>query len=128
MEGANEFCKVFKKAEQIGQLYILPSSHARGPTFRIYVIPNGEDVIENGGINPPLNTNSIEVYGAISGQLGWTETYGWKHSGKWVADFNKIFNKRKEEIEANEIQAQTTQKSKEYEIENRIESILNDYV
>jgi hypothetical protein len=94
MKGADEFCKVFKKSEQIGRLYLLPGNHARGPTFKIFVLPDGKEVTKNGQYNPPLNSNCVEVYGIISGQPGWTEVYGWKHTGKWVDDFNKIYANR----------------------------------
>lgn len=91
MKGADKYTAVFKEAVQIGCLYILPHYHARGDTFRIYVLPEGVEVIENGGTNPPLNDNFVEVYGVISGQLGWTEEYGWLHTGKWIDDFEKIY-------------------------------------
>jgi hypothetical protein len=94
MKGADEFCKVFKKTERIGRLYLLPDSHARGKTFRIYILPEGEKVIKNGDCNPPLNSNCVEVYGIISGQPGWTDAYGWLHTGKWVDDFNEIYKTR----------------------------------
>jgi len=89
--------KVFKQAEQIGRLYLLPSKHARGNTFRIYVLPAGEEVIENAGINPPLNKDAVEVYGITGGQAGWTETYGWLHEGKWQSDFEALYQERLEE-------------------------------
>ena len=87
MNGAREYCKLFRKAQQIGRLYMIPSHHARGKTFRIYVLPEGEKVIENGGINPPCNVDAVEVYGVIGGQRGWSESYGWLHRGPWQADF-----------------------------------------
>jgi hypothetical protein len=98
MNGARNYCSIFKKAEQIGRLYILPHYHARGKTFRIYVLPDGESVIKNGGITPPLNKDAVQVYGAISGQLGWTESYGWRTHGKWVQDFEAIVDERAKEI------------------------------
>jgi hypothetical protein len=95
MKGADEFCEIFINAEQVGNLYMVPSSHARGNTFYLYVLPDGEKAIENGGCNPPLNKDSVEVYGVISGQRGWTEAYGWLHDGQWQDDFYELFKKRK---------------------------------
>lgn len=97
MKGADEYCNVFSKPEQIEKLYLLPGSHARGKTFRIYVLPEGENALESLP-NAPLNKNTIEVYGAVSGQLGWTEVYGWIYKGKWQEDFQRLFEQRKEEI------------------------------
>ncbi len=89
------------------------SSHARGKCFEIYLIDNTNITDEE------LKQNAFEVYGIISGQLGWTEEYGWKYEGKWV---NSILNylleleneiiqhenildelKRKQELEENKI-------------------------
>lgn len=106
MKGADEYCKLFKEAEQIGRLYLLPGSHARGKTFRIYVLPEEEKAIPNGHINPPSNKNAVEVYGIISGNPGWTESYGWKHEGKWIQDFNEIVEQRREKLDALDFQAQ----------------------
>lgn len=127
MKGANEYCKVFLKAEQIGRLYILPSSHARGCTFRIFVLPENETVIENAGINPPLNKDSIEVYGAVSGQLGWTEEYGWKHKGKWVEDFNAEYKKRVKDMSDRELDRVFSEKEESAKEIARIEDILSSY-
>ena len=52
MKGADEYCRLFNKAEQHGRLYLLPHYHTRGKTFRIYVLLEGEAVIPNGGFNP----------------------------------------------------------------------------
>lgn len=127
MEGANEYCKLFKKAEQIGRLYLLPSSHARGPTFRLYVLPAGEKVIENGGFNPPLNKNSVEVYGAISGQLGWTEVYDWIHSGNWQDDFDKIVEQRRIDNEKDIKSYQDACEERKNEEANDINTLLDSY-
>ena len=128
MRGTERFCKIFKNAEQIGRLYILPHYHERGNTFRIYVLPDGEKVIENAGINPPLNKNAVEVYGIISGQPGWTEEYGWLHTGPWVKDFMDIVEKRERDaIEAKNKLRLALQKEKENE-KKRIQNLLNSYI
>jgi len=97
MKGAREYCKIFEKAEQIGRLYITPNNHARGYTFGIYVLPENEEVKENFG-NAPLNKNAVEVYGVINGNLGWSESYGWLHKGKWQSDFTELYIERKKEL------------------------------
>jgi hypothetical protein len=127
MKGANEYCNTFKKAEQVGRLYLLPSSHARGPTFHIYVLPEGVAVIENGGRNPPLNKNSVEVYGIIGGQPGWTESYGWLHDGKWQDDFNKLYEQRKAEIEKASKLNRKRQLEREQAAKNTTDDLLGSY-
>lgn len=101
MEGARELAVVFTKPEQIGKLYLLPGSHARGKTFSVYVLPEDEDADIQYESNPPINKNIVEVFGVIGGQCGWTEYYGWIHRGKWENDLNAVFDTRKKEIEEN---------------------------
>lgn len=91
MKGANRFCEAFKDTQQTGRLYLVVSSHARGPTFRIFVLPDGDSAMPNGSGNPPLNKDAVEVYGATSGQCGWDETYGWLHEGKWQDEFLTLY-------------------------------------
>jgi len=127
MQGAKEYCSLFKKAEQFGRLYILPHYHARGKTFRIFVLPKDEAVIENGGINAPLNENAVEVYGVIDGQRGWTENYGWIHKGPWCDDFEALCEKKANEIR---IARESAQKQKQEQLnkkQQRIEVLLADY-
>lgn len=99
MKGAKEYASLFKTG-QYNKLYIVSGSHARGSTFRIYVIPADEQAISNGPDNPPQNKNAIEVYGIISGNRGWTEEYGWKYEGKWQDDFVSLVKQKYSEIEA----------------------------
>ena len=127
MKGADYFCSIFPYSEQIGSLYILPSSHARGKTFRIYVLPNGETVIENAGINPPLNKNIVEVYGVISGRPGWTEEYGWLYKGKFQEDFLNALNKRKQKIASDNLKRAAQTKKEAEKKETRIISLLSAY-
>lgn len=91
MQGAREYAKWVKNPVQIGRLYLLPGRHARGKTFRIYVLPHGEDVQEHGP-NPPLNKDAVEVYGVVGGNPGWSEWYDWKFTGQWILDFKEIIN------------------------------------
>ena len=95
MNGAREFASYFTTG-QYGKLYIVSGRHARGKTFHIYVLPEGELAKPNGDCNPPLNDNAVEVYGVISGQRGWTESYGWIHTGAWKEDFLNMYAQKVE--------------------------------
>lgn len=112
MKGAREYCRLFGRAEQHGRLYLVPHHHARGKTFRIYVLPECEMAIPNGDFNPPLNKDAVEVYGIISGDPGWSEVYGWLHEGPWQDDFKMICGNREREL-------RLLEKKREVEIENR---------
>lgn len=126
MKGARKYCELFKKAEQIGRLYILPHFHARGKTFSIFVLRKNESVIENHGINPPLNNGAVEVYGVVSGNLGWTESYGWIHHGKWVSDFEKIVAERQVELDfqkdKNKVETEKRRNNENEKIEKNLRS------
>jgi hypothetical protein len=100
MKGANKYALLFSTG-QYGKLYITSGDHARGLTFRIQVLPEGEKAIPNGSGNTCINTSAVTVYGMISGQRGWTEVYGWKHKGKWVDDFEKLYQDAKLKKESN---------------------------
>ena len=127
MEGAKEYCRLFEKAEQFDRLYLLPHCHARGKTFRIYVLPEGEDAIENGGINPPLNDGVVEVYGVVGGNPGWSEEYGWLHKGKWQEDFRQICHYRRKVLERQKADRQEARKALDTAEENRIAELLENY-
>ena len=92
MKGAREYANLFETG-QYGRLYIVSHYHARGKTFRIYVLPEGELAIPNGP-GPCLNSDAVEVYGIINGYSGWTESYGWIHEGKWQDDFNLLVSQQ----------------------------------
>ena len=127
MKGADEYCRLFNKAEQRGRLYLLPHYHARGKTFHIYVLPNGEAVVPNGGFNPPLNKDAVEVYGIVGGQPGWTEVYGWLHEGPWQEDFKTMCYNRERELRLQEKQREVArEKRKEAEAERTAE-LLGSY-
>lgn len=98
MNGAREYAELFETG-QYGRLYIVSGSHARGKTFEIYILPEGEKAISNGPNNAPLNKDVVEVYGAVCGNPGWNESYGWKHEGKWQEDFYALVKNRKERLE-----------------------------
>ena len=79
---------------QYGKLYLESGIHARGRTFHIWVLPSDEPVYSPRGAG-------VEVYGVISGQPGWTESYGWLHHGKWEMDFAALVEKRLAEMTVN---------------------------
>ena len=90
MKGADEFTRLFRENQQHGRLALVPGSHARGDTFRIFVLPDGEAAQWNGRNNAPLNHGAVEVYGVVDGIPGWTESYGWLHNGPWCVDFRAL--------------------------------------
>jgi hypothetical protein len=97
MKGAREYSNLFKTG-QYGKLYLVCGDHARGKTFRIFVLKEGIEAIPNGYCNAPLNEDTVEVYGVVSGNPGWTESYGWLHEGPWQDDFIKMVNTEKDRI------------------------------
>jgi len=88
MKGANEYAKYIKTG-QYGRLYCVAGEHARGSTFHVQVLPEGEKAVPNYS-NMCLNNDAVEVYGIISGQPGWSEVYGWLHKGPWVKDLERL--------------------------------------
>lgn len=98
MQGANEYATIFSTG-QYGRLYLSSHYHARGKTFHIYVLPEGEAALPNGP-NRPLNNDAVEVYGITGGRPGWTEAYGWLYRGKWEQDFAALVETRRAEIAA----------------------------
>lgn len=99
MQGAREYADLFKTG-QYGKLYIESGCHARGKTFKMWVLKDATVIGSEYPLNYHNSPDSVEVYGIIGGQAGWTEYYGWLHKGKWVEDFQNMVKKRKSEIEA----------------------------
>ncbi len=97
MRGAREYAPLLKTG-QYGRLFIVSSSHARGYEFNVWVLPEGEDV--QPGRYP--SSTAVKVYGPLGGQLGWTEWYGWLHSGPWQADFEAIVAERRAALASRE--------------------------
>jgi hypothetical protein len=91
---SKEYAQLFETG-QYGRLYLVSGEHARGRTFHIWVLPEGETARPNGRNNRPLNADAVEVYGITEGQPGWTETYGWLHHGRWQQDFAALVDARK---------------------------------
>lgn len=126
MNGAREFAAYFTTG-QYGKLYIVSGRHARGKTFHIYVLPEGEEAKPNGDCNPPLNDNAVEVYGVISGNAGWTESYGWIHTGAWKEDFLELYRQKVSEADIFfEKQAQSILKKQQDEKNHQID-LLSKY-
>ena len=126
MKGANEYANLIQTC-QIGRLYMVSGYHARGNTFEIYVLPEGEKVIPNGQHNPPLNSDAVKVYGPISGQLGWSEEYGWIHEGRWQDDFEKICELKRAEKESSAKASKLRKKMRNKEKEDKIDKMLSSY-
>lgn len=126
MKGAREYANLFTTG-QYGRLYIVSGRHARGQTFRIYVLPKGEAAKSNGDNNPCLNDNAVEVYGVVGGQPGWTESYGWLHEGKWQQDFERLVESKKLEREAKLLRDTATTIETQQAENQRVMKLLNDY-
>lgn len=127
MMGADEYCKVFKKIEQFGKLLLVPSSHARGATFYIYILADGIKYDEKNCSSPQYRSDSVEVYGVLGGHRGWTEYYGWIHKGPWCEDFENILKNRKDEIEKANILWLKKIKEKDDKDKLKIKSLLDNY-
>lgn len=126
MIGAREYAKLFKTG-QYGKLYITSGSHARGNTFRISILPEGEKAISNGEGNNCLNNDAVEVYGVISGHPGWTESYGWIHKGKWQEDFTRLLEIARAKERDNEEKATLAKIKYSQEEKERQDKLLNSY-
>lgn len=125
MNGAREFYEVFNESVQVGRLYLIPGSHARGRTFEIYVLPEGY-VAKKNSYRSDLE-GSVQVYGITGGQPGWTETYGWLHHGKWEGDFNKALEDKKLIIQERNRIRQEKILSAEKDVKATEYSLLSNY-
>ena len=111
MVGAHEYASMFPSG-QYGKLRIYSGEHARGKYFHIYI---GE------------KENEVEVYGILGGHPGWTEWYGWLHTGAWQADFEKEIEKRKAALTV-EFERSRQYKARTAKSElDRIVSVLSKY-
>lgn len=126
MKGANKYAPLFETG-QYGKLYITSGSHARGDTFHIQVLPDGEKAKGNGSQNTCLNSDAVEVYGIIGGNPGWTEEYGWLHKGKWQDDFTKLVRSKELEIEAKNESNRCTVEGADKAEKERINTLLKHY-
>lgn len=126
MNGARDFAGLFQTG-QYGRLYLVSASHGRGRTFRIYVLPEGEAAIPNGACNGPLNSDAVEVYGAVSGNPGWSESYGWLHEGRWQGDFSRLINARSAELAAAAEAQADAQKARDDQDKVKKLALLSNY-
>jgi len=111
---------------QYGRLCVVNSSHARGRTLRVYLMPKDTDAEWNGPGNAPLNYE-VELFGIVSGQPGWTEVYDWIHKGPWVDDFESLVRslELKKEAELKAAEAYTTDGLKKEQ--ERVAKALAEY-
>jgi len=98
MVGAREYAELLESG-QYGKLYLSSGSHARGKTFHIQVLPEGEIAEVTTPNTLCTNDTAVLVYGVVSGNPGWTETYGWLHRGKWQDDFSKLVEAKRKEVQ-----------------------------
>lgn len=125
MQGAREFAQMFETGQH-DRLYLVSGEHARGKTFQIFVLPEGEKAIANGR-NAPRNPDAVEVYGIVSGQPGWTESYGWLHEGKWCEDFRQLVAKRAQEIDVQKRKRDAEIAAEESAKNERTKRLLSTY-
>jgi len=126
MKGAIKYAQLFKTG-QYGKLYLVSGKHARGSTFHIQVLPDGEDALPNGKGNLCLNDNAVEAYGIIGGQPGWTESYGWIYHGPWVRDFNSLVEEAEKTKQSEKEQGSKRAEQKADDEEQRIQALLDAY-
>lgn len=96
MRGAEGFAKLFETG-QYGRLYIVSASRsARGATFRLFVLPAGEQATPNGPGDAPLNSHAVEVYDIADDAPGTTasSSYGCLLEGDWKQDFASLVEAR----------------------------------
>lgn len=124
MQGAREYYDLFETG-QYGKLWIQTGYHARGNTFRIYVLPEG--VVDANKYPLSMIKDAVEVYGVVFGNPGWTESYGWLHEGPWVDDFNKLVGEKMEAKYRKETKIKEESKFNKKEEQERIKKLLDQY-
>jgi hypothetical protein len=122
MRGARDYAKLFSTGQH-GKLYLVSGEHARGKTFQIWILPSDEKV----SVMPWRVNDAVEVYGATGGQLGWTETYGWLHTGKWQEDFNKLVKIRIQELERSQKERERVKAEDAAAVIDRKSKLLSAY-
>lgn len=127
MKGAREYAKLFKTGKY-GRLYFEVGAHARGKTFEIYILPKmGKEDDLPARFNINQYPDKLLVYGAVSGQLGWTEVYDWIHKGDWCNDFYQIVNKRKEQLKVEIEEKKRRERSIEEKRKERLKELIDMY-
>ena len=122
MQGATENAELFKSG-QYGRLYLEAGVHARGKTFQSWVLP--ADVLCTG--SPRSLGDAVEVYGIVSGNPGWTESYGWLHKGPWEHDFSSLVEQRRLEILKRDYNRYVEQQERKDAEQKRIQRLLAEY-
>lgn len=116
MKGAREYVQ-YLESGVFGRLRVVVGAHGRGKTLRVYVLPE-----------PGSSDSTVEVYGVVAGNPGWTEEYGWLFDGPWVADFDKLVAAGRARAEELEVAAQAAANAKFIaECEAR-QKVLDSYV
>ena len=123
MNGAREYARLFNEQEQVGRLFISSSSHARGRTLHVWVLPDGFTQLK--GTWP--GKDAVEVYGVIGGHPGWTESYGWLRIGPWQADFERLVTERRSQYEARKAVQAAREALNKQDAEERIRELLATY-
>lgn len=126
MNGAREYSELFATGQH-GRFYFVSSSHARGNTFRVFLLPRDTIAIPNGDNNPPLNSDIVEIYGVVSGNSGWNEEYGWIHHGPWERDFDCIVDNKRTELERQSERLEQAQAVAQQYEKSRIAVLLSNY-
>ena len=126
MKGAREYAQLFETGQD-GRFYIVSGKHARGLTFRIQILPEGKEAIPNGHGNLCINNDAVLVYGVISGQPGWTESYGWLYRGPWEKDFMKLVDKTKKDKLSSEDAISQKLKARNEQEKQRVKVLLDAY-
>jgi hypothetical protein len=124
MQGANEYYDLFSgESQQIGRLFLQLHTHARGKCFEIFLLPEGVD-IKGDRIS---GRDNVEIYGMTGGQRGWSERYGWLHTGKWQEDFYAIVKQKKAEREDSKKQHKEEIEAQDLKNKENVNGLLSTY-
>jgi len=124
MYGAREYYNLLKTG-RYGRLYMIVGTHARGHTLHIFVLPKGKEI--NGTYSPWIDSGAVEVYGVVSGNPGWSETYGWIHKGEWQKDFQKLVDKKRDKIKTDARVRELSMIASDIAEKNKIHKLLSEY-
>ena len=126
MKGATEYANLFETG-QYGNLYLASGKHARGRTFHIQILPDGELAEGNGSGNLCWNKKAVEVFGIKGGNPGWTEWYGWLYEGPWQQDFMHLVEEHKAIRLTGKIKKDRLQDQEKKQEAARARQLLSDY-
>lgn len=93
MRGAEVFAKLFETG-QYGRLYLVSGNAARGPGFRVFVLPAGVRALPNGPCDAPLNRDAVEVHEIGAEPPVRTGRRGGENLGNWQQDFAALVEAR----------------------------------